>query len=78
MMRALLGLQLTPYRLVHALCKVANVMLVKTGHGDTSIRCHVNMSLLCQGLGLLRAQTGEAGQHVRSFVSFPLNGVKRT
>jgi hypothetical protein len=77
-LRVLVGLQLAPYRLVHALCEVANVMLVKTCHGDPSVCCHVNVSLLRQGLGLVRVQTGEAGEHVRSFVSFPHEKIKRT
>lgn len=53
-------LKLSPDCLIHALSKVTDIVFIESCHGDPSVRCHVDVSLLGEGLGLLGFQTGEA------------------
>lgn len=40
--------------------EVLDVVLIETGHGDTAVSGHVNVSLFGQGLRLCRVQASEA------------------
>lgn len=61
-------LQSPSYGFVQALGDISHIVRVKTGHGNSTIPCHVDMRLLYHSFRLLRVQTGEAGEEVRKTV----------